>query len=94
MKRVLIIAGLMLSGISNAQQIPQYSQYLRNQFMVNPGAAGVYDFVDITMDLEMSQEQHICLLHHRSQRHQSQSITLLFVLRTGLFVIRRSRQGS
>lgn len=49
MKRVLIIAGLMLSGISNAQQIPQYSQYLRNQFMVNPGAAGVYDFVDITM---------------------------------------------
>lgn len=32
-----------------AQQMPQYSQYLRNQFMINPGAVGVYDFVDITI---------------------------------------------
>ncbi|MFM9027571.1 MAG: type IX secretion system membrane protein PorP/SprF [Bacteroidota bacterium] len=50
MKRIFIIAGLgMLSMGSYAQQIPQYSQYLRNQFMVNPAAAGVYDFVDITL---------------------------------------------
>jgi type IX secretion system PorP/SprF family membrane protein len=49
MKRLLVISGLMLSVFSNAQQIPQYSQYLRNQYMVNPGAAGVYDFVDVTM---------------------------------------------
>lgn len=27
----------------------QYSQYLRNQFMINPGAAGVYDFTDVTI---------------------------------------------
>lgn len=32
-----------------AQQVPQYSQYLKNPFMVNPGAAGIYDFTDITM---------------------------------------------
>ncbi len=32
-----------------AQQIPQYSQFQRNQFMINPAAAGVYDFVDITL---------------------------------------------
>jgi type IX secretion system PorP/SprF family membrane protein len=29
-----------------AQQIPQYSQYARNQYMLNPGATGVYDFFD------------------------------------------------
>lgn len=29
--------------------MPQFSQYLRNQYMVNPGAAGVYDFVDVTL---------------------------------------------
>lgn len=42
---------IFLSSLTtlNAQQTPQYSQYLRNQFMVNPGAAGVYDFTDITM---------------------------------------------
>lgn len=33
----------------HAQQIPQYSQYMRNQFMINPGSAGVYDFLDVTM---------------------------------------------
>lgn len=31
------------------QQMPQFSQYLRNQYMVNPGAAGVYDFLDVTI---------------------------------------------
>ena len=34
---------------ANSQQMPQYSQYLRNQYMINPGAAGVYDFVDVTV---------------------------------------------
>lgn len=32
-----------------AQQLPQFSQYNRNQLMVNPGAAGQYDFADITI---------------------------------------------
>lgn len=32
-----------------AQQLPQYSQYQRNQIMFNPGAAGSYDFIDITV---------------------------------------------
>ena len=32
-----------------AQQLPQISQYLRNQYMINPGAAGVYDFTDVTL---------------------------------------------
>lgn len=51
MKRVILIMGfaLLASLESWGQQVPQYSQYLRNQFMVNPAAAGVYDFVDITM---------------------------------------------
>lgn len=49
MKKIFVLLSLVCAGSVNAQQIPQYSQYLRNQFMVNPGAAGVYDFVDITM---------------------------------------------
>lgn len=32
-----------------AQQLPQYSQYFRNQVMMNPGAYGMYDFTDITL---------------------------------------------
>lgn len=49
MKRILVHIVIILTKASFAQQVPQYSQYLHNQFMVNPGAAGVYDFTDITM---------------------------------------------
>lgn len=49
MKKVIFIACLGITISSWAQQIPQYSQYLRNQYMVNPAAAGVYDFVDVTL---------------------------------------------
>jgi type IX secretion system PorP/SprF family membrane protein len=44
-----LIGGLLLSGNVLAQQMPQYSQYIRNQYMLNPGAAGIYDFTDITL---------------------------------------------
>lgn len=49
MKNIISIIIIGLSVSSFGQQVPQYSQYLRNQFMVNPGAAGVYDFTDITL---------------------------------------------
>lgn len=49
MRLLLLIIGLVFSGSLFSQQVPQYSQYLRNQFMVNPGSAGIYDFLDITM---------------------------------------------
>jgi type IX secretion system PorP/SprF family membrane protein len=44
----LIVVYFSVSTIYS-QQMPQYSQYLRNQFMINPGAIGVYDFVDVTI---------------------------------------------
>ena len=45
----IAIFSCLTIGISFSQQMPQYSQYLRNQFMINPGAAGVYDFTDVTL---------------------------------------------
>ncbi len=44
----LIIWMLFYSGLY-AQQLPQYSQFHRNQGMTNPGAIGSYDFMDITV---------------------------------------------
>lgn len=43
----------LIININYAQQMPQYSQYLRNQFMVNPGAAGIYSFTDATVSGRM-----------------------------------------
>jgi type IX secretion system PorP/SprF family membrane protein len=51
-----IILGMnfvLLGTVTFSQQLPQYSQYLRNQFMINPGAAGVYNFTDVTLSGRM-----------------------------------------
>ena len=42
MRKLILTAVLGLSTLAFGQQVPQFSQYLRNQYMVNPGAAGVY----------------------------------------------------
>lgn len=46
-----IIAGLILTiGISvKAQQLPLYSQYMFNDFVINPAVAGTKEFIPITM---------------------------------------------
>lgn len=49
MRKLLLVAAIGLTSVAFGQQLPQYSQYNRNQFMVNPAAAGVYDFTDITI---------------------------------------------
>ena len=49
MQKLVFLITVLLTSVAYAQQVPQYSQYNRNQYMVNPAAAGVYDFVDITI---------------------------------------------
>jgi type IX secretion system PorP/SprF family membrane protein len=49
MRKILITITIGLATVAYGQQMPQFSQYLRNQYMVNPGAAGMYDFLDITL---------------------------------------------
>jgi type IX secretion system PorP/SprF family membrane protein len=49
MKYIYSIVFFFSVNTLKAQQLPQISQYLRNQYMINPGAAGVYDFTDITL---------------------------------------------
>ncbi|MFT6501589.1 MAG: type IX secretion system PorP/SprF family membrane protein [Crocinitomicaceae bacterium] len=49
MRKLLLVAAIGLTSVAFGQQLPQYSQYNRNQFMVNPAAAGIYDFTDITI---------------------------------------------
>jgi type IX secretion system PorP/SprF family membrane protein len=50
MKKGIIIAGLILIGnLVNAQQLGQFSQYLNNQFILNPAAAGEHEYFDLDM---------------------------------------------
>ena len=48
-RKLILGIALVASCVAYGQQMPQFSQYLRNQYMVNPGAAGIYDFIDITV---------------------------------------------
>ena len=49
MKRILTILTVMTAFMSIGQQSAQYSQYIRNQYMINPGATGVEDHVSLTL---------------------------------------------
>jgi type IX secretion system PorP/SprF family membrane protein len=50
MKKGIIITGLVLIGnLAIAQQLGQYSQYLNNQFVLNPAAAGEHEYFDLDM---------------------------------------------
>lgn len=50
MKKGIILTGLILIGnLAIAQQLGQYSQYLNNQFLLNPAAAGEHNYFDVDM---------------------------------------------
>ena len=49
MRNIIVLTFGLIATITFGQQEPQFSQYNRNQYLVNPGAAGAYDFVDITL---------------------------------------------
>jgi type IX secretion system PorP/SprF family membrane protein len=48
-KLILTQFFLIIISIGFSQQIPQFSQYTRNHFFINPAAAGSYDIVDINI---------------------------------------------
>ena len=47
--KLLTATVILLSSVSFGQQVTQFSQYMKNQYMVNPGSAGMYDFLDVTV---------------------------------------------
>jgi type IX secretion system PorP/SprF family membrane protein len=48
MKRLFIfIFGIMLLANLNAQQLPQYTQYMLNEFAINPAVAGKEEYADM-----------------------------------------------
>jgi len=46
-RRLIIFLTLIYSGILGAQQMPQYSHYLFNQFQLNPAVAGTKECLDV-----------------------------------------------
>lgn len=53
--KITLTLGLLLGSIgANAQQLGQYSQYLNNQFILNPAAAGEHEYFDV--DLSFRQQ--------------------------------------
>jgi type IX secretion system PorP/SprF family membrane protein len=49
MKKIMYFILIFWSFFALSQQMPQYSQFNRNQFIVNPAAAGVSNYTDISM---------------------------------------------
>jgi type IX secretion system PorP/SprF family membrane protein len=49
MKKIMSFILIFWSFFALSQQMPQYSQFNRNQFIVNPAAAGVSNYTDISL---------------------------------------------
>jgi len=43
----IVLAGIMLTAGVKGQQLPQYTQYMFNDFVINPAIAGVHDHFQI-----------------------------------------------
>lgn len=46
MKKLLIILTLLASFTASAQQKPQYTQYIFNQYLLNPALSGIENYID------------------------------------------------
>lgn len=50
-KLILIIAAILISVVFvNAQQLPQYSQYMFNDYAINPAIGGTHDYYQVVTD--------------------------------------------
>lgn len=47
MKTIFYIILFVTVNLVYSQQLSQFSQYVKNQSIINPAAAGVYDFIDV-----------------------------------------------
>ncbi|HEX6913697.1 MAG TPA: type IX secretion system membrane protein PorP/SprF, partial [Chitinophagaceae bacterium] len=47
MKKLLILAALGIGIAANAQQRPHYTQYILNNFIINPAVAGIENYTDV-----------------------------------------------
>ena len=46
-KGFLVLVGLGLALMTSAQQRPYYTQYIMNNFMINPAVAGIENYWDV-----------------------------------------------
>ena len=49
MKKIVAAFSLMISAFANAQQLPEFSQYLQNDFILNPAIAGTKEYAPVTI---------------------------------------------
>jgi len=49
MKRIYILLAVTLCTVTGlkAQQVPQYAQYMLNDYILNPAVSGIYDYYDV-----------------------------------------------
>lgn len=50
--KLLVLFFILFSGITSAQQMPLYSQYMMNGFLINPAMAGTKDYTPIALTVK------------------------------------------
>ncbi|MBL7721488.1 MAG: type IX secretion system membrane protein PorP/SprF [Chitinophagaceae bacterium] len=50
-KKLIIIPAFLCACLANAQQRPHYTQYILNNYILNPAIAGIENYVDVKMSM-------------------------------------------
>src|SRR5688572_28956033 len=50
MKKIIVCLACVITGLHvNAQQKPHYTQYILNQYIINPALTGIENYVDVKL---------------------------------------------
>jgi len=55
MKRItILIFAICFTAILKAQQLPQITQYMNNNYAINPAVAGMYDYYQVNTTIRIN----------------------------------------
>jgi type IX secretion system PorP/SprF family membrane protein len=86
-KKILILIGLMLiSGtIARSQQLPVYSQYLYNKFLINPAVAGSTGYTSVNLTARQQWAGYYGAPQTFSLSYQTRMLKAKYFLKNNIF---------
>ena len=87
MKRILIILGIVLisGNMVRSQQLPVYSQYLYNKFLINPAVAGSNGYTSVNFTARQQWSGYYGAPRTFSLSYQTRMLKAKFFLSNNLF---------
>lgn len=87
MKRILVLIGLIagFGSVATSQQLPVYSQYLYNKFLINPAVAGSTGYTSVNLTARQQWAGYYGAPQTFSLSYQARMLKAKYFLRDNIF---------